>query len=114
MDLALNSTKSMKYLKGYSTKAGSVLIRGVGWKLPTFATDYTNLPVQFYFPRTLTRATCCLPPHASCRHPPRSEPQRRLSSPAAGPPEMSRSPPPPPPPVTSSHRVGLPRPPPLT
>jgi hypothetical protein len=42
MDLAPNSTKSMECLKGYSAKAGFVLTRGVGWKLPTFATHYNG------------------------------------------------------------------------
>jgi hypothetical protein len=42
MDLAPNSTKSMECLKGYSAKACFVLTRGVGWKLPTFATHYTT------------------------------------------------------------------------
>jgi hypothetical protein len=64
-----NSTKSMEYLKGYSAKASFVLTRGVRWKLPTFATDYTDLPIRFCFPRTLTCATRRLHPHASRRHP---------------------------------------------
>jgi hypothetical protein len=34
----------MEYLKGYSAKAGFVLTRGVEWKLPTTATDYTSIP----------------------------------------------------------------------
>jgi hypothetical protein len=42
MNLAPNYTKSMEYLKGYSTNASFVLICGVGWKLPTFTTHYTT------------------------------------------------------------------------
>jgi hypothetical protein len=49
MDLAPNSTKSMEYLKGYSAKAGFVLTRGVGWKLPTFATHYTTYRFVLFF-----------------------------------------------------------------
>jgi hypothetical protein len=48
MDLAPNSTKSMEYLKGYSAKAGFVPTRGVGWKLPTFATRYTIYRFNFF------------------------------------------------------------------
>jgi hypothetical protein len=50
MDLAPNSTKSMECLKGYSAKPCFVLTRGVGWKLPTTATHYTNVPVRFFSP----------------------------------------------------------------
>jgi hypothetical protein len=55
MDLALNSTKSMDCLKGYSAKPYFVLTRGVGWKLPTTATHYTSVPVRFYFPQATRR-----------------------------------------------------------
>jgi hypothetical protein len=51
MDLALNSTKSMECLKGYSVKPCFVLSRGVRWKLPTFATHYASyLFIYFSFP----------------------------------------------------------------
>jgi hypothetical protein len=54
MDLAPNSTKSIECLKGYSAKAGFVLTRGVGWKLPTFPTHYTSYRfVCFSFPLPL-------------------------------------------------------------
>jgi hypothetical protein len=49
MDLALNSTKSMECLKGYSAKALFVLTRGVGWKLPTF-TQHTGSFLFFSSP----------------------------------------------------------------
>jgi hypothetical protein len=48
------STKSMGYLKGYSTKVDFVLTRGVGWKVPTFAIHYTTYQFVF-FPYTSRR-----------------------------------------------------------
>jgi hypothetical protein len=46
MDLAPNSTKFMECLKGYFAKTCFVLTRGVGWKLPTFATRNSPPPTR--------------------------------------------------------------------
>jgi hypothetical protein len=68
MDLAPNSTKSMECLKGYSAKPCFVLTRGVGWKLPTFATHYTTYRFVYFplpdapFPSRLPRAASSAPP----------------------------------------------------
>jgi hypothetical protein len=109
----------MECLKGYSAKALFVLTRGVGWKLPTFATHYTTYRfVSFFlFPtRPATSLDLSSPPSPASR-------QQGVGAavPSAGrparPPEtvkMSRPPPPPPPPLNSGRRVGLPRPPPQT
>jgi hypothetical protein len=40
----------MECLKGYSAKPCFVFTRGVGWKLPTFATHYTTYRFVLFFP----------------------------------------------------------------
>jgi hypothetical protein len=79
MDLALNSTKSMECLKGYSAKACFVLTRGVGWKLPTFATHYTTYWFVLFSPPP-TRPV--VSPDLSSPPPPASHEQYRRRRPS--------------------------------
>jgi hypothetical protein len=109
----------MECLKGYSAKACFVLTRGVGWKLPTFATHYTTYR---FVPFSLSPTRPVASPDLFSPSPPASREQGAGAAlPSAGQPagppetpEMSRLPPSPPPPLNSGRRVGLPRPPPLT
>jgi hypothetical protein len=98
MDLAPNSTKSMECLKRYSAKAGFVLTREVGWKLPTFATHYTTYRFDSFFP------TQCVPSppspsrmtnsHLAFRAPAAASPCSAGRPDHRGTPQMSRPPPP--------------------
>jgi hypothetical protein len=117
MDLAPNSTKSMECLKGYSAKPCFVLTRGVGWKLPTTATHYTNVPVRFFSPSRPVASPSKNPARPFLSSRAATVPPPQLFSPPAGPPEtpeMTRQPLPPAPPLGSTRRVGLHRRPPPT